>query len=206
MYRNLTLRGGTSQAGQAIGSGLQLDFSKYLNRILEVDPEARTVRVEPGIVLDNLNAHLRAYGLYLPLDISTADRAVIGGMIANNSAGTRSIIYGMTIDYVERLTVMLSDGSIVEMHELQADELQGKLQQDDLEGTCYRTVCDLAAEHAAEIDARSAAGETRRSATRGSTTSSKTCGSYRGRCRSRIHRSTSPRSAPRRSSSCRASA
>ena len=67
--------GGTSQAGQAIGSGIQIDFSKYLNRILEVDPESRTVRLEPGIVLDNLNAHLRAYGLYLPLDISTSDRA-----------------------------------------------------------------------------------------------------------------------------------
>ena len=146
--------GGTSQAGQAIGSGIQLDFSKYLNQILEVDTEARTVRLEPGIVLDNLNAHLRTHGLYLPLDISTSDRAVVGGMIANNSAGTRSIMYGMTIDYVERLTVMLSDGSVVEMHELSDDELDAKLQQDDLEGACYRTVLDLATEHEAEIDAR----------------------------------------------------
>ena len=75
-------------------------------------------------------------------------------MIANNSAGTRSIIYGMTIDYVERLTVMLSDGSVVEMHDLSADELAAKLQQDDLEGICYRTVCDLAAEHEKEIERR----------------------------------------------------
>lgn len=146
--------GGTSQAGQAIGSGIQLDFSKYLNRILDVDVEARTVRLEPGIVLDNLNAHLRSYGLYLPLDISTSDRAVVGGMIANNSAGTRSILYGMTIDYVERLTVILSDGSVVEMHDLSEAELESKLQQDDLEGLCYRTVRELAVEHETEIDAR----------------------------------------------------
>ena len=107
--------GGTSQAGQAIGKGIQLDFSKYINRILEVNAAEQYVRLEPGMVLDNLNAQLRAYGLHLPLDISTADRAVIGGMIANNSAGTRSIVYGITVDYVEELTVMLSDGSVVQM-------------------------------------------------------------------------------------------
>ncbi len=146
--------GGTSQAGQAMGKGIQLDFSKYLNRIIEVNEAEQYVRVEPGIVLDNLNAQLKAYGLYLPLDISTADRAVIGGMIANNSAGTRSIIYGMTVDYVEELTVMLSDGSIVKMGPLSEAAWAAKAEQDDLEGECYRTVSQLAAEHAAEIDQR----------------------------------------------------
>jgi FAD/FMN-containing dehydrogenase/Fe-S oxidoreductase len=152
---SLTARGGgTSQAGQAIGRGIQLDFSKYLNRVLDVDTEALTVRVEPGIVLDHLNAHLRAYGLHLPVDISTSDRAVIGGMIANNSAGTRSVLYGIMIDYVEQLTVMLSDGSIVQMGALSEAELAAKMRQNDLEGACYRVVCQLAEEHAEEIDRR----------------------------------------------------
>ena len=110
--------------------------------------------LEPGIVLDHLNAHLRQYGLQLPLDISTADRAVVGGMIANNSAGTRSVVYGITVDYVEELTVMLSDGSIVEMGPLSDAAWAAKTEQDDLEGACYRVVSQLAAEHAAEIERR----------------------------------------------------
>ncbi|PON11480.1 oxidoreductase, partial [Candidatus Entotheonella serta] len=152
---SITLRGGgTSQAGQAIGEGIQIDFSKYMNRILEVNEAEQYVRLEPGIVLDHLNAHLRPYGLSLPVDISTADRAVVGGMIANNSAGTRSIVYGMTVDYVEELTVMLSDGSMVEMGSLSEAAWAPKTEQDDLEGECYRVVSQLAAEHAAEIDKR----------------------------------------------------
>src|SRR5262245_66292468 len=75
---SITARGGgTSQAGQAIGAGLQLDFSKYLHKVLALDPDAKTVRVEPGIVLDELNAFLRAYGLGLPLDISPSARATL---------------------------------------------------------------------------------------------------------------------------------
>src|SRR4051794_4400103 len=102
---SITARGGgTSQAGQAIGPGVQLDFSKHLNKVLALEPEAKRVRVESGIVLDELNAFLRPYGLQLPLDISTSDRATIGGMIANNSSGTRSVVYGKTLDYVLSVT------------------------------------------------------------------------------------------------------
>ncbi len=146
--------GGTSQAGQAIGKGIQLDFSKYINRIIEVNETEQYVRLEPGIVLDHLNAQLRSYGLHLPLDISTADRAVVGGMIANNSAGTRSVVYGITVDYVEELTVMLSDGSVVQMGPLSEAAWAAKTEQNDLEGECYRMVSQLAAEHAEEIDER----------------------------------------------------
>jgi len=97
----VTLRGGgTSQAGQAIGTGLQIDISKYYNRVLEVNTEERWVRVEPGVVLDELNAELVPLGLRFAPDISTASRATIGGMIANNSAGARSVLYGKTIDHV----------------------------------------------------------------------------------------------------------
>src|SRR5204862_6555333 len=96
-----TMRGGgTSQAGQAIGQGIQVDTSKYYNRLLEVNAEQRWARVEPGIVLDELNAQLAPLGLRFAPDISTASRATIGGMMANNSCGARSVIYGKTIDHV----------------------------------------------------------------------------------------------------------
>ncbi len=150
---SITARGGgTSQAGQAIGPGVQLDFSKYMNRLLDLDVEAHTVRVEPGIVLDELNAQLKPHGLHLPLDLSTSSRATIGGMLANNSAGTRSIVYGKTVDYVEELHVVLADGSTAHLHPLGKTDLDAKTAQQDLEGTCYRTVQQLAADHAEEIE------------------------------------------------------
>jgi FAD/FMN-containing dehydrogenase/Fe-S oxidoreductase len=152
---SITARGGgTSQAGQAVGAGIQLDGSKYLNRLLELNAAAAWVRVEPGLVLDELNAQLQPHGVHLPLDISTSDRATIGGMIANNSAGTRSVIYGKTLDYVLELTVVLADGSVVELCPLAEEELAAKCAQDDREGACYRIVRQLSAEHAAEIERR----------------------------------------------------
>src|SRR3982074_1555468 len=106
----ITMRGGgTSQAGQAIGEGLQIDTSKYYNRLLEVNAEERWARVEPGIVLDELNAQLLPLGLRFAPDISTASRAAVGGMMANNSSGARSVLYGKTIDHVLEQTVLLSD-------------------------------------------------------------------------------------------------
>ena len=102
----LTLRGGgTAQAGQAIGDGLQIDVSKHYNQVLEVNAEERWVRVEPGIVLDELNAKLAPLGLRFAPDISTASRATIGGMIANNSSGARSVLYGITLHHVLEQTV-----------------------------------------------------------------------------------------------------
>jgi FAD/FMN-containing dehydrogenase len=152
---SITARGGgTSQAGQACGQGIQLDFSKYLNRLLELVPDAKTVTVEPGIVLDELNAFLQPYGLHLPLDLSTSNRATIGGMIANNSSGTRSVVYGKTLDYVEQLTVILADGSVVELQALSADELDDRCRSNDSGSDCHRVVRKLAAEHADEIRRR----------------------------------------------------
>ena len=152
---SITARGGgTSQAGQAIGLGVQLDFSKYMNRLVDLDVEERTVRVQPGIVLDDLNALLKPHGLQLPLDLSTSNRATIGGMIANNSSGTRSVIYGKTIDYVVELTVVLADGSVVVMSPVDGDELDDKCTRNDLEGKSYRIVRELASEHEEEIARR----------------------------------------------------
>ena len=90
----------TSLSGQTIGPAIIIDFSKYLNRIGIVDRDAMTVRVEPGVVLDQLNAHLKPLGLMFGPDVSTSDRATIGGMIGNNSAGARSLRFGKTVDHV----------------------------------------------------------------------------------------------------------
>src|SRR5262249_59020552 len=106
--------GGTSLSGQSIGPGLVIDCSKYLNRLLALDAEARTARVQPGLVLDPLNRALAPHGLQFGPDVATANRANLGGMIGNNSAGARSIVYGKTIDHVRRLSVVLADGSRTE--------------------------------------------------------------------------------------------
>ncbi len=104
---------GTGLTGGAVGAGVQLDLSRYLNGIGPVDPEGRTVEVEPGVVLDELNVHLAAHGLQFAPDVATSSRATIGGMIANNSCGAHSIVYGRTVDHVVELTVVLSDGQVV---------------------------------------------------------------------------------------------
>jgi len=106
----LTMRGaGTSLAGQTVGPGLVVDCS--LLRGLSIDPSARTARVEPGVVLDALNAAAAEHGLTFGPDVATANRATLGGMIANNSAGARSIAYGLTADHVLALDVVLADGT-----------------------------------------------------------------------------------------------
>jgi FAD/FMN-containing dehydrogenase/Fe-S oxidoreductase len=148
----VTMRGGgTSQGGQSIGHGLQIDTSKYYNRVLEINAEERWVRVEPGIVLDELNAQLAPLGLRFAPDISTASRAAIGGMMANNSSGARSVLYGKTIDHVLEQTVALSDSSIVHFREIPRSEVPTG---DTLEAACYRTVLRLASEHAGEVERR----------------------------------------------------
>ena len=146
--------GGTSQAGQAIGAGLQLDTAKYFNRLLEVNVDGRWARVEPGIVLDELNAQLLPHRLKFAPDISTASRATVGGMISNNSSGARSVLYGKTIDHVLDLHVALSDGTIVHLRPLTPDTLDAVCLADTLEGRCYRTLRRLGGEHAAEVDRR----------------------------------------------------
>ena len=130
---SITARGGgTSQAGQAIGAGLVVDTSKFFNHVLEVNARERWARVEPGVVLDHLNLALRPEGLRFAPDISTASRATIGGMIANNSSGARSVLYGKTIDHVLELTVVLADGRVTTFKALDPHELDEKCRQDSL--------------------------------------------------------------------------
>src|SRR5437764_24034 len=102
--------GGTSQCGQTINTTLVVDCSKHLNRLLEVDAANRRCVVEPGIVLDELNRRLKPHGLWFPVDISTASRATIGGMVGNNSCGARSLRYGNTRENVIAVDAMLADG------------------------------------------------------------------------------------------------
>ncbi len=151
----LTVRGGgTSQAGQAIGAGLQVDTSRHFNRVLEVNAAERWARVEPGIVLEELNTILRPHGLRFAPDMSTANRATIGGMMANNSSGARSVVYGKTIDHVLEQHVVLSDGSLAHFRALTPDELDTACAGHSLVAACYRQVRRVALECAHEIDRR----------------------------------------------------
>lgn len=151
----LTMRGGgTSQAGQAIGAGLQVDTSKYYNRIIELNAAERWVVVEPGIVLDELNAALRPHGLRFAPDISTGSRATIGGMMANNSSGARSVLYGKTIDHVIEQHVVLADGSVAHFRPLIGEELERASAGESLEANCYRAVRRIGVECAEEVERR----------------------------------------------------
>jgi len=102
---------GTSQCGQTVGEALVIDSSKWLNNVLEFDSAAMTVTVEPGIVLDHLNAWLKPHGLWFPVDVSTAAQCTIGGMAGNNSCGSRSIEYGNMVHNVLAIDAVLADGS-----------------------------------------------------------------------------------------------
>src|SRR5436309_4518350 len=104
--------GGTSQSGQTVNSSLVVDCSKHVDRVLELDVAGRRCVVEPGIVLDELNRRLKPTGLWFPVDISTASRATIGGMVANNSCGARSLRYGNTRENVLSIDALLCNGSI----------------------------------------------------------------------------------------------
>jgi FAD/FMN-containing dehydrogenase/Fe-S oxidoreductase len=146
--------GGTSQAGQAIGPGVVLDSSKYLNRILEINGRERWARVEPGCVLDDLNAQAKPFGLQFAPDISTSNRATIGGMVANNSSGTHSLIHGKTIDHILELRVLLSDGTCITAKPLTEPEVEDCCRRQNLEGACCRVIRRLSREYAAEIERR----------------------------------------------------
>jgi FAD/FMN-containing dehydrogenase/Fe-S oxidoreductase len=113
--------GGTSQCGQTVNSGLIIDGSKYLNRILDLDLDGRRVTVEPGIVLDDLNRQLKTHGVWFPVDVSTASRATIGGMTANNSCGGRSIRYGTMRANVLEIDAVLADGTAMHFGEVSPD-------------------------------------------------------------------------------------
>ncbi len=141
--------GGTSQCGQTVNSGIVIDFSKYLNRILSLDVANRTCVVEPGIVLDDLNRQLKKHGLWFPVDVSTASRATIGGMAGNNSCGGRSLRYGTMRDNTISMDAALADGRLLHFGEVPRDLAHVNAPDGGL--ALFRDMLDLGEREAAEI-------------------------------------------------------
>jgi FAD/FMN-containing dehydrogenase/Fe-S oxidoreductase len=137
----------TSLAGQTVGDALVLDLSRHLDRILDLDPEARTARVQPGVVQDQLNRAAAAHGLMFGPDTSTSNRATLGGMIGNNSAGSGSVRYGMTIDHVRALEVVLADASRATFAPVDEAERARRAAAESLEGRLYRELPALVDKH-----------------------------------------------------------
>ncbi|MEQ8355205.1 MAG: FAD-linked oxidase C-terminal domain-containing protein [Kiloniellaceae bacterium] len=145
--------GGTSQCGQTVNRALVLDLSKHMNGIVSIDSESRSCVVEPGLVLDQLNAALKPSGLWFPVDVSTASRATLGGMAANNSCGSRSIRYGLMRDNVTAVDALLADGSKAVFGELRRDAGQS-LHENNAVAALFQDLLDLGGREAEEIKAR----------------------------------------------------
>jgi FAD/FMN-containing dehydrogenase/Fe-S oxidoreductase len=138
---SVTLRaGGTSLAGQVVGSGIIADISRYMNKILEINKDEMWVRVEPGVVLDELNLKLKEYGLFFGPETSTSNRCNIGGMVGNNACGSHSVVYGSTRDHTIEIKTLLSDGSEAVFGPLNNDDFLAKCTQNNLEGEIYRNI------------------------------------------------------------------
>ena len=142
---------GTSLAGQTVGRAVVMDFTRHMNKILAIDAEARRARVQPGVVQEQLNLAAARHGLTFGPDTSTGNRATLGGMIGNNSAGSQSVRYGMTIDHVLALDVVLSDASTAAFGPLTAAELAARAARPTLEGAICRGLPALAARNAEAI-------------------------------------------------------
>lgn len=130
---------GTSLAGQVVGCGIIVDVSKHFTKIMELDKDQKWVRVQPGVIRDELNIFLKPHGLFFGPETSTANRAMMGGMVGNNSCGSNSIVYHSTREHLISVNALLSDGSEVAFNELSLDEFQNKCEGDSLEATIYRT-------------------------------------------------------------------
>ncbi|TNC07171.1 FAD-binding oxidoreductase [Methylobacterium terricola] len=146
--------GGTGTNGQSLTDGLVVDLSRHMNRILAIDPQARTVRVEAGVVKDQLNAALKAHGLFFAPELSTSNRATIGGMISTDACGQGSCLYGKTRDHVLALTTILSDGTVWQSEPLDAAGLAAVQARPDRAGAIHRAVDRLQRENAALIAER----------------------------------------------------
>ncbi len=135
--------GGSSLAGQAVSEAVVMDFTRHLNRILEVNEAEGWVRAEPGLVLDQLNNSIAPTGLQFGPDPASSNRAALGGIVSNNSTGSHSICYGMTADHILNMNVVLSDGSQVYLGPLEMEELKKKAQRSGAEGRIYQEMIEL---------------------------------------------------------------
>ncbi len=134
---------GTSLAGQVVGNGIVVDVSRYFTSILEINPHERWVRVQPGVIRDELNRALQPHGLLFGPETSTANRAMIGGMLGNNSCGSNSVVYGSTREHTLEVSGFLSDGSRATFGPLPSDQLQQACEGDSLQARIYRQTLEL---------------------------------------------------------------
>lgn len=146
--------GGTSLSGQTFGPGLVLDVSKYMDRVLELNVDQCWARVQPGMIRDLLNAQLAPHRLHFAPDPATGNRATVGGMIGNNASGTRSIVYGKTIDHVLSCRVVLADGTVMDLEPAHGEQWQQRSAGSTRTAEIYRGVGAVIARNRAEILAR----------------------------------------------------
>lgn len=142
---------GSSLNGQAINEALIIDMTRHLDQVVEINPEERWVKLQPGIVLDQLNLYLKQYGLQFGPDPASSNRAAVGGVIANNATGSHSILYGMSADHILATRVILSDGSMAEFRPVEPAELEQRRQRTGLEGEIYRRIWEISQSQAGAI-------------------------------------------------------
>lgn len=145
--------GGTGTNGQSLNRSLVMDFSRYMTEILEINVEDGWVRVQPGVVLDQLNRALKPLGYFFSPAVSTSSRATLGGMVNNDSSGKGSLVYGKTSDHVLHVHCVLADGTVIKTYpEVYGEELEKKLAKDDREGEIYRCLKAVVDDHSEEIE------------------------------------------------------
>jgi FAD/FMN-containing dehydrogenase/Fe-S oxidoreductase len=146
--------GGTSLAGQVVGNGVVVDLSKHFTRIIELNTEEQWVRVQPGVIRDELNMFLKPHGLFFGPETSTANRAMIGGMVGNNSCGSNSVVYRSTREHLLEVNALLSDGSEAVFKALSIDEFHEKCEGNDLEANIYKTIRSLLSNYDNQVEIR----------------------------------------------------
>ena len=155
LFRGVTVTprgGGTGTNGQSLTDGVVLDLSRHMNRILELDLEAGWIRVQPGVVLDQLNAHLAPHGVFFAPNLSPSSRATLGGMISTDAAGKGSRVYGKTSDHVLSLDAVFLGGTRWRAEPLDASRLAEAQQREDIVGRVHQTIHDIVREKAQVID------------------------------------------------------
>jgi len=143
---------GTSLAGQVVGNGIIVDVSKHFTKIIELNEEASWVRVQPGVIRDELNLFLHPHGLYFGPETSTANRAMMGGMVGNNSCGSNSVIYRSTREHLLEVTAFLSDGTEVIFKALSLDDFHAKCELTTLEGAIYKSTRSMLSNYDNQVE------------------------------------------------------
>ncbi len=145
---------GTSLAGQVVGSGIIVDVSKYFNQIIELNKEEGWVRVQPGVIRDELNLFLKPHNLFFGPETSTANRAMIGGMVGNNSCGSNSVVYRSTREHLIEVTALLSDGTETVFKNISTDDFHAKCELGNLEGNIYKSIRSLLSNYDNQVEIR----------------------------------------------------